>query len=176
MAESKSQEQGRALSPRSESPVLGLGGELLGASPFGMMRRLSAEMDRLFDEPFFGRARERGQQWWPAIDIRQKGDKLVVCADLPGISPENLSVEMENDRLIIEGERKHEESSDEGGFHRSERSYGRFYRAVPLPKEAKTDAVKAEFNNGVLEITIPVEKHKENRRRIEVESARNKQG
>ncbi|HZU24463.1 MAG TPA: Hsp20/alpha crystallin family protein [Bryobacteraceae bacterium] len=169
------QDQSRGMSRRYDWPFLGLGGDLLSASPFGMMRRLSAEMDRLLSEPVSGRAGSEMRQWSPAIEVRQKGDNLVVCADLPGISPENVSVEVDNDTLIIEGERKHEESSEQGGFHRSERSYGRFYRAVPLPQEAKTDAVNAEFNNGVLEITIPVEKPKENRRRIEVQSGQNKQ-
>lgn len=168
------QQQNRSVSRRQDWPMRGLGGDLLSMSPFSIMRRLSEEMDRIFGETggtqTGGRGGEMSRMWSPALEVRQRGNDLVVCAELPGIEPDQVNVELNNDTLVIEGERKREESSDQGGLHRSERSYGRFYRAIPLPEQAKADQAKANFNNGVLEVVIPMEQQAENRRRIPVQS------
>jgi len=172
----RTQGQGREVSRRYDFPWTGFGGDLFSMSPFAVMRRLSDEMDRLFGDysTSYGTSAsantETGRVWSPALEVKQKGDHLVVRAALPGIEPNEVNVEVNDDTLVIQGEHKQEQTSDERGIHRSEFSYGRFYRAIPLPDGAKGDQVKANFNNGVLEVTIPAEERKENRRRIEVQS------
>ncbi len=163
-----------ALARERYSPGYGLGGDLFSMSPFALMRRLSDEMDRLFsDVP--SRGESGGSQfssavWMPALEVRERDNNLVVSAELPGLDKNDVNVEVTDDALIIEGERKQEHSEERGGFHRSERSYGRFYRAIPLPDGVKADNAKANFRNGVLEVTIPIDPSKQNRRRIEVQS------
>lgn len=171
----RNQGQGREMSRRYDVSRMGFGGDLFSMSPFAVMRRLSDEMDRLFGdyETPQTTSTDTGRTWAPALEVKQKGDNFVVSAALPGIEPNEVNVEVNDETLVIEGERRKEQASDEGGIHRSEFSYGRFYRAIPLPEGAKADQVKANFNNGVLEITIPTEQHKENRRRIEVQGGSN---
>ncbi len=79
-------------------------------------------------------------------------------------------MEVTNDRLVIQGERKYEQEQNKQGVYRSERHYGQFYRAIPLPEGASTEQAKAQFKNGVLEIAIPTPEQKANRRQIPVES------
>ncbi len=164
-----------ALSRERYSPGYGLGGDLFSMSPFALMRRLSDEMDRIFsDTPSHGEfGGAQGYQhavWMPTLEVRERDNNLVVTAELPGIEKNDVNVEVTDDALIIEGERKQEHKEERGGFHRSERSYGRFYRAIALPEGVKADNAKAHFNNGVLEVTIPIDQAKQNRRRIEVQS------
>ena len=109
--------------------------------------------------------------WTPAMEVREKDGNLIVCADLPGIDNNDVKVEIENDMLVIEGERKREHTEEREGWHRSERSYGSFYRAIPLPEGAKADDAKADFHNGVLEVRIPLEEPKSNRRQIHIQSS-----
>jgi HSP20 family protein len=129
-----------------------------------MMQRMADEMDRLFED--FGPGRswpgrqghgsESGLQFWaPDIDVFQKDNQLMIRADLPGLKRDEISVEVTDDAVIIQGERKHEHEEEREGFYRSERGYGGFYRAVPLPEGAIGDQAKAEFKDGVLEITMP---------------------
>jgi len=138
------------------------------SNPFSLMRRFSEEMDRNFGR-FFGRE-EGGSFWSPAIEVRESDGQLKVHADLPGLKPEDVHVEVTNDQLIIQGERKSEQEEKKAGVYRSERHYGQFYRAVPLPEGAKTEQAKAQFKNGVLEIAIPTPQQKSNRREIPIES------
>src|SRR5258706_16337605 len=78
---------------------------------------------------------------------------------------------MTDDAIVLEGERKCEHEENKGGVHITERRYGRFYRAIPLPEGAKTDQAQAKFENGVLEVEVPVEQPKEQRRQIPIQSA-----
>jgi len=107
------------------------------------------------------RGAQRGQSqalqslWAPQIEVLEKGNNLVIRADLPGLSREDVDVEIEEDSLIIRGER-HSDVEDEGeGYYRSERSYGSFYRAIPLPDGIDPSACNATFKDGVLEVTLP---------------------
>ena len=132
------------------------------------MRRMSEDMDRNFGR-FFGS--EGGQSFWsPAIEVSETGGQLRVHAELPGLKPEDVKVEVSNDQLVIWGERKSEQEENRQGLYRSERRYGQFYRAIPLPEGTKTEQAKAQFNNGVLEISLPIPEHKSNRREIPIES------
>jgi HSP20 family protein len=108
-------------------------------------------------------------RWTPSIEVSQKEGKYVVHVDLPGMKPEDFKLEITDDALIVEGERKDTREREQGGVHVSERRYGRFFRAIPLPEGAKTDATAARFDNGVLEIDIPVEQQKSQRRQIQIQ-------
>jgi HSP20 family protein len=158
----------------SLSPFLG--------SPFMAMRRIHEDIDRMFEQAFGGlggglmswpgggqQQEGGGSAWMPAIEVRRKDGQLTVCAELPGLKPEEVQVELENDELIIRGERRQEETKSEDGVHRTERRYGRFYRAIPLPEGADTEQVKAQFRNGLLEVTVPVS-GKSGRRQIPISS------
>jgi HSP20 family protein len=152
------------------------------------MRRFSEEMDRLFEDFGFGPSLfgptlsgfESGLQsrggfaealWSPQIEAFQRGDELVVRADLPGLTKDDVKIEIHEDQLIIQGERRqeHEEGRRGEGQYRSERRYGSFYRSIPLPEGVNADNAKAAFRNGVLEITIPAPQPQAQGRRIEIQ-------
>lgn len=142
----------------------------INLSPFGWFREFKREMDRMF----------RGlpssmddRSWAPAMDVQQCNGTLTITAELAGLKKEELKVEVTEGALIIEGDRKREHKEDHEGFHRWERSYGHFYRSIPLPEGAKTDQVKAELSDGVLKVSLPVPEIKKNVRRITVETRSN---
>jgi HSP20 family protein len=121
-------------------------------------------MDRMFDDVGFGRSWPASPTWrgttsygWaPQVDVFQKDNELTIRADLPGLKKEDVSVEVTDDAVTIHGDRRHESEEEREGYYRSERSYGSFYRVVPLPEGAITEQAKAHFRDGVLEITLPV--------------------
>lgn len=137
------------------------------ATPTSLIRTFSRDMDRLFGE-FGGRPRwalpalladEGGDvRWMPEIEVERRNGALVVKADLPGMKKDEVTVRVENDRLTIEGERKHESEEKREGYYHSERSYGRFCRTIALPEGAKMDEATAAFKDGVLEVTVPAPK------------------
>jgi HSP20 family protein len=147
-------------------------------TPFGMMRRFADEMDRVFEDfgfPALGRS--WGSSWGssgmerfsPQVDIFERDSKLVVRADLPGMTKDDVKVDVTEDAVVIEGERKYEHEEDDKGVYRSERSYGHFYREIPLPEGVKTENATANFKNGVLEVTLDASQTAKNRRRIEIQ-------
>lgn len=166
----------------------GAGGEVErphAGGPFNLMRRFAEEMDRLFEEFASGRGLARigragrelfgggggpgGQFWSPDIEVFERGGRLVVRADLPGLSREGVQVVVEGDQLIVKGERHQEHEEKKEGYYRSERSYGSFYRSVPLPQGIDTEAVNATFKDGVLEVDFPAPPRKETGgRRVEI--------
>lgn len=169
---SKSGDQPREMSRREYfDPTWGFGGDLFRMSPFTLLRMMTEQMDREFSGSPGQRQGSARSSFIPPLEVRRKGDNVIVYADLPGIDPKDVKVEVVEDMLTISGERKQEHEQQEGGFHRTERSYGNFYRSVQLPEGTKTDQAKASFNNGVLEITVPVEEPKENRRQIPIQGA-----
>jgi len=125
-------------------------GRFFGMNPFTLMREFTDEMDRMF------RTGPTAETWAPAVDIRRCNGDLVVTAELPGLKKEEVKVAVTDTGLTIEGERKREHKEDHEGYHRYERSYGKFYRAIPLPEGAKIDLAKADLTEGVLKIAIPV--------------------
>lgn len=129
-------------------------------SPFEMLRRLDEDMDRLFHQ-FWGGGRNlmrgRGSEpsmWMPQVEVCEQGGKLHVFADLPGMKKEDVKLSMEGDQLILQGERRssQEEGQQGGGFYHSERSYGSFYRSIPLPEGVDPQTVDASFRDGVLDV------------------------
>jgi HSP20 family protein len=164
--------------PGVTSPVLG------GAtSPFVMMRRMAEDMDRMFEQfgfprtgtalaPRFGswfdedpwadRSTTTGRGLWsPQVETLRRGDKIVVRADIPGVQKDDVHVDVENDVLTITGERRDEQEEERDGFYRSERSYGQFYRAIPLPEGVDPEKCEASFKDGVLEVSLPAPKQEE---------------
>jgi HSP20 family protein len=160
-------------------------------SPFELMRRFSEDVDRLFESLGFPRlgwpfeSTERAlarptagttatTAWTPSVEVFARGDDLVVRADLPGVKPEDVSVEAEDNNLIIRGETRAEHERQEEGYYYSERQYGSFYRSIPLPQGVRADNAQATFSNGVLEITLPgaARAVQPQRRRIQIQSAK----
>ena len=93
--------------------------------------------------------------WLPAVDIREDDDQFVFTAELPGMNREQVDITIEEKVLTIAGERKFESKEDNKNYHRIERSYGTFSRSFSLPQDVDADAVGAQFENGVLTITLP---------------------
>ena len=115
-----------------------------------------SQLNRLFSD-FFGRTSQDQNltPWAPAVDIFEGEHELVVEADLPDIKPEELDIRVENNILTIRGERKFEKKSEEKNYLRVERSYGSFARSFSLANTVNTDAIKADYKNGVLTLNIP---------------------
>jgi len=114
--------------------------------------------------------RDNARSWVPAVDIFEEKERFVVRADLPGVSPADIEVNMENGVLTVSGERKSEDRSEGDGVSRIERVSGRFLRRFNLPETADADAIKAASSNGILEISIPKQAVVQPRR-ITVEAA-----
>jgi HSP20 family protein len=141
----------------------GLARAAAGRDPFAMLRRMTSELDRMFDEAAWPSFRlptlTRGTEapaWTPGIDVFEKNNRLVTKIDLPGMKKEDVKVEVTDGQLTISGERKCETEEKKKDFYRCEREYGSFYRSVPLPEGANIDDVKATFDNGVLEVSVPL--------------------
>lgn len=145
-------------------------GRFFGVSPFAMMREFTEEMDRMFNKTGAPGSPGQTAAWAPTVDIQRCDGSLVVTAELPGLKKEEVKVEVTDNAVVIEGERKREHSEDHKGFHRFERSYGKFYRTIPLPEGAKADQAKAELNDGILKISIPAPEAKPAARQIPVQA------
>jgi len=147
-------------------------------SPFRAMQRMADEMDRLFDDFGFGRRwlrpswRETGAEIWaPEVEVSQKNNELTIRADLPGLKREDVTVDITDNDVTIQGERKHEKEEEREGYYRTERGYGSFCRVIPLPEGAISEQAKANFKDGVLEITIPAPPASKGRR-LEIAEAK----
>lgn len=151
--------------------------------PLNMMRRMSEDMDHLFDRfiggPLAGARQRTGaplqpdapaSAWTPPVEIAQRNDRFVVCAELAGVKREDVRVEIKSDRLTIEGDRRREPPHAPQEQRRSERSYGHFYRVIELPPGADPDAASASMHDGMLEITVPVHDNASKGRRIDIQS------
>ena len=112
------------------------------------LRLFQDSLSRLFSEP-------ASRPWSPAVDIFETENELVLKADLPDIDPKTVGIQLENGTLTLKGERKFENESNGKGFHRIERSYGKFVRAFSLPDTVEGDKVKADYKSGVLTVTLP---------------------
>lgn len=109
--------------------------------------------------------------WTPAIETLERNGRFVLRAELPGLSPDDVHVEVQDDAVVIEGERKSELEVEEQGRWRSERAYGRFSRTIPLPENADPEKAEAKFENGVLEVSFPMREDSSRRRRIEIQGS-----
>ena len=148
------------------------------ASPFSLMNRFADEMDRIFEDFGFGPGRLMSRGWgelgrggWsPQIEACEQNGQFIVRADLPGPNKDDVKIDVTDQALTIQGERKQHREENREGFYHSERSYGSFYRSIPLPEGADAEKAKATFRDGVLEITMPSPHREEQRRKIEITS------
>jgi HSP20 family protein len=140
--------------------------EMLRVSPFTLMRRFSEEMDQWFEQRGLG----RGGLFAPPVEVFDRDGNLIVRADLPGLTKDDIRVEVTDDALILEGERHAEHEERQGRIFRSERSYGTFHRQIPLPAGINAEQATASFKDGVLEVSIPAPQLPRGRR-IEIHSA-----
>jgi HSP20 family protein len=124
--------------------------------PIRELDSLQGDMNRLFDRFFEGRAANgTARRWIPAMDLVETDDRLVLRGDLPGMSEDDIDIEIKDSVLTVSGERKAESEEKGEGYHRVERAFGSFSRSLTLPPGVDADQVKAEFDKGVLEVTIP---------------------
>lgn len=136
-------------------------------NPFNLLRRMTDEMDRWFDRAVNGYPTQQGNSvesltrqfntpgiWAPKIEAFQRGDQFIVRAELPGLKKEDVRINVTDDSIVIEGERRDEFENTHGDVYHTERSYGSFYREIPLPEGAISDKADASFRNGVLEVKL----------------------
>jgi HSP20 family protein len=157
-------------------------------NPFTMMRRMQDDLDRVFHAfgiprlgPALAPAREleellarsptltQAAHWSPQIEVFERDDSLVVRADLPGVKRDDVEVNVEHDVLTIRGQRRQEYREAEGGYRRTERSYGTFFRQIPLPDGVDASQIEASYEDGVLEVVVPTPREQPaGRRRIDI--------
>jgi len=142
--------------------------------PFRELSALQNEMNRLFNTVFDTPAPGNGgtmRRWMPPMDLVESGDHFVLRADLPGMSEEDVNIELEDGTLTISGERKAQHEEKEEGYYRVERAFGTFSRSLTLPKGVNPEEVSASFDRGVLEVRIPKPEERKPRR-IEIGGTR----
>ena len=146
---------------------------LVRYEPWGLLNQLHGNIDRMFDTQM-GRLRDEDSplsaaDWTPAVDIREEDQRYVIHADVPGVNPDDIEVNMEDGVLTIKGERSTETTDEQAGYKRVERVRGSFYRRFSLPETADADGISAKSRDGVLEVVIP-KQAKVLPKRIKVES------
>jgi len=143
---------------------------LVTYDPFRELRSLQRDVNRLFSGNFERVGSEMiSGQWNPSVDISENKDSIVLEAELPGMSPDDVNISIENNVLTIQGERRFEKKQDEDNFHRIERSYGSFTRSFTLPPTVSTENVDAAFENGMLRLTL-AKREEAKPRKIEIKA------
>ncbi len=141
--------------------------------PFRELRSLQDEMTRLFAGAVprgAGREEIVGGSWAPGVDIYEDKDKLILEADLPGMNRDDFDISVENNVVTLKGERKFEKKVEGNNYHRVERSYGSFSRSFTLPQTVTAEGATAEFDNGILRISLP-KREETKARKIEITGA-----
>jgi HSP20 family protein len=173
--QSENREQSQALEPGRREPITRPLTTWPIRSPLSMMRQFADEMNRMWEDVRMPSGMSRLSPWAesaefvPEIDVFERDGKLVVRADLPGMTKDEVNVEITQDSVRIEGERKYEHEDSQEGIYRSERSYGSFYREIPLPEGVKTENATAKFKDGVLEVSMDASEIKKDRRRLQIQ-------
>jgi HSP20 family protein len=138
--------------------------------PLRELSSLQSEMNRLFntvfDQPGAGGGGNGGtlRRWVPAMDLVESDDHFILRADLPGLSEDDVKIELEDNTLTLSGERKTEHERNEEGYYRIERAFGSFSRSLTLPRGIDPESVQASFDRGVLEVRIPKPEERKPRR------------
>jgi HSP20 family protein len=126
--------------------------------PFSDLLSIQDEMNRLFDD-FFGHPITRREwteeAWSPSVDVSETKDNVVINAEIPGMSKDDVKVSVQDNILTLSGERKQEKEEKNANYHRIERSYGLFFRSFTLPTPVQPDKVKATYKDGILKISLP---------------------
>jgi HSP20 family protein len=130
--------------------------------PFGNLAGIEERMNRLFDESFRGRGRDKGADdsalagaWVPAVDIYEQENHIVLKAELPGLDPKDVDICLENNVLTLRGEREIDNEIKRESYHRVERAYGSFARSFTLPSVVDQERIQADYKDGVLRVTLP---------------------
>ncbi|HXR29504.1 MAG TPA: Hsp20/alpha crystallin family protein [Solirubrobacteraceae bacterium] len=131
-----------------------MAGTLTRWEPFAELGELRSRFDRLFED--FAEGRER--KWVPAIDVERDNGNLIVRADVPGMKPEEVKIEVEDDILTVSGEHEERKEEKDKTYLRRERRYGSFSRSLVLPAGVEAKKIKAKTHDGVVEVTIPLPK------------------
>ena len=128
-------------------------------TPRGDLQSFQDEMNRMFNQFFQGGTGEEAgwgvRTWAPPVDIYETDDALILKAELPGVSKDDVSIEIHQNTLILRGQRKHEAEVKEDQYHRVERAYGTFQRSFTLPTLVDQEHVQATYKDGVLELRLP---------------------
>ncbi len=128
-------------------------------NPFQELEFLQREMNNLFNTSFSRNPWQDttllGSQWSPAIDVYDSKENILLKADLPGLTKDEIDISVQNNHLIIKGEKKKEKEVKEESFYKAERFYGSFYRSIQLPADVNADKVEAKYEGGVLTLTLP---------------------
>jgi HSP20 family protein len=132
--------------------------------PFREMTQLQNRFDRLFEA-----VGGRQESWLPAVDVFDTQDAVVLKAEIAGMNPDDIQIEVEDNVLTIKGERKFEEKVDEERYYRVERRFGAFQRSLALPQGVKPDQIEAAYDEGILTVTVP-KAEQEKPKRIEVQA------
>lgn len=142
---------------------------LVTYDPFRELRSLQDEVNRLFSSSFnrSGDNEMMRGAWSPSVDIFENKDTIVLEAELPGLTPEDVNISIENNILTLHGERRFEKKDEQDNFHRVERSYGSFSRSFTLPPTVSSENVGAVFENGILRLTL-AKREEAKPRRIEI--------
>jgi len=119
--------------------------------PFREMTQVQSQLNRLVDQVWNGRQ----ESWLPAVDVFDTQEAVVLKAELPGMDPDDIQIEVEDNVLTIKGERKFEEEVDEERYYRVERRFGSFQRSLALPQGVKADEIAAAYEDGILTLTVP---------------------
>lgn len=122
------------------------------------MTSFQTEMNRLFDDFFHTTPSRSGLLdgvWNPATDVSETEDEIVVRFELPGVSPENVSISLTDNVLTVKGDKKEEKEETRKNYHRTECCYGTFQRSFALPVDVDADKIQAKFKHGVLNIVVP---------------------
>jgi HSP20 family protein len=149
--------------------------DMFRMSPFALMRRFMEDIEQQWGQPEMGRGGQgmaaAGSEFFaPPIEVLERDGHLVVRAELPGLTKDDVHVEVTEEALTIEGERRAEHEERQGGFFRSERRYGTFRRHIPLPEGVNAEQVTATFKDGILEIAMPAPQRQVRGRQIEIQS------
>jgi HSP20 family protein len=140
--------------------------------PFREIRSLQDEVNRLFTAsyPTAGGRDEVMNAWHPRVDVWENSDSLVLEAELPGMTKDDFELSFENNMLTLKGERKFEKKSEGDNYHRIERGYGSFARSFTLPATVTAEGARAEFENGILRVSLP-KREETKARKIEITGA-----
>ena len=134
--------------------------ELVRVEPRAFVRRMLRDFDRFFEEgwaPFAAQGHAFGDlEWTPTLEVVEKDGRLIARFELPGLKKEEITVTVDEEGLTVTGERKREEEKKNHNWYRTERTYGKFVRTVPLPAGVSAAEIKANFQNGVLELVVPL--------------------
>ena len=133
-------------------------------SPWRELEEMSDRLTRMFDESVSGRG-QNGGTWFPAVNVEETSDELILTAELPGMGEDDIELELENNILTISGEKREErEEGDERRYHLWERTYGTFQRSFTLPRTVNAESIEARFKDGILHVHMPKQEEAKGRK------------